>query len=204
VTKSRCPEVDLLPPIIPELVCDRPLPVPDRSLPVPDRPVHRQVAHQRPKSPRKAISPGFFAPEEPPPRRPKPPLADIVRSMPDRMCVTDLAMFVNRECGLAGHERPTPHTTYSSGEIRDEMRAQGFVTLSRGQLSSHRPALYYVRSGSEAERKLREQQVQEEPTCPSPGLPPPDAPLKGQILRHQRKISATSPPSILPLSETQP
>jgi hypothetical protein len=182
------------PKIIPELVMDRPLPRPDdpglnadgtraKIAPGTIGPSlqraggldagsgyrHKQVAHQRP--PRKAISPGFFAPE-PVKRRAKPPLVDIVRIMPDKISVMELAKFVNEQCGLAPHEAPTPHITYSSGQIRDEMKAQGFVLFGKSSRAAH----FFVRAGSDAEAKLERQFHEQE-------LPPPGAPLKDQILR---------------------
>jgi hypothetical protein len=92
--------------------------------------------------------------------------------MPDKISVMELAKFVNEQCGLAPHEAPTPHITYSSGQIRDEMKAQGFVLFGKSSRAAH----FFVRAGSDAEAKLERQFHEQE-------LPPPGAPLKDQILR---------------------
>lgn len=220
-----------LPKIIPELAMDRPLPSPDPGLnadctrakaaagvvgPSLQRSGgldagscyrHKQVTHQRPH--RKAISPGFFATDQEAEReqarraRTRPPLVDIVRVMPDKISTLELARFVNTECGLAPGELPSPHNTYSSGQIRDELKEQGFIQLTKNG------TVYFVRAGSEAEAKLRRQP---EVVPVGPGRPSLDlsdratvatptqeqqAAVDQSIQRklHRRTLSATSPPT---------
>ena len=196
------------------------------------------VADHR-KSPRKALYPGVFAEDlvdklpdrkrrpwehlqgdNPSPPKGTPLLRDIVGRMPDRMTITEIPLFVNRECGLVRGEVPSPWNTYSAGQIKEAMRENGFRMMGKKKTLSqhdvdHGNIVVYIRAGSYEEEKMIRREAEraaalEKEKLAQQGLPPPETPLTGQILRERYPLAPDPdqpvqepPPTKTPL-ETQP
>lgn len=97
----------------------------------------KQKTHQKPR-PRSPVKEKPL----PMPRPDKPPLLEIVQAMPRSIQATEIAAFVNAQCGILGREVPTPMNSYSISEIYETMVAEGYRQKPIAPPNIKSPVLY--------------------------------------------------------------